>query len=267
MGFLGGLLDFGAAAANFGLQAHFGAKNYRLAKEQFGWQQDQANITREREDTAIQRRAADMQAAGLNPLLAAGSPAAASTPITAPTPVRRETPQFKGFSVMDQVQVAQALRLGQEQIGRVRAENLLLEQQARKEGANADIMELERDVARSNWDELNESTLTVRGMQRLTSLDKGRGEIQLIAARTASEYARERNISADTAYQELETAIRNRDFNALKDFGLLDRSGGIAKDYLDIATMYGIKAGDIDGTLTLLSRLFAAGGAFKRLFK
>ena len=50
-------------------------RNYKNQKDQQDWQKAQVEIDRYREDTAVQRRIADLRAAGLSPTLAAGSAA------------------------------------------------------------------------------------------------------------------------------------------------------------------------------------------------
>jgi hypothetical protein len=49
-----------------------------FAKEQFEYQKTQNDLMRDREDNAMQRKVKDMEAAGLNKLLAAGAPPAAA---------------------------------------------------------------------------------------------------------------------------------------------------------------------------------------------
>lgn len=69
-GLLGGLA--GAAVDLFNLNEQ---------KKQNQWLKDAQQTTWDREDNAVQRRAADMEAAGINPLMAAGNPASTSAPI------------------------------------------------------------------------------------------------------------------------------------------------------------------------------------------
>lgn len=64
-------------------------KNFDLQKENLAYQKDLQNQIFEREDTAVQRRVADLVKAGLSPTLAAGSAAGAGSVISTSAPQRK----------------------------------------------------------------------------------------------------------------------------------------------------------------------------------
>lgn len=58
------------------------SRDFNFAQDQFNYMKQQNDLMREREDTAIQRRVADLKAAGLHPTLAAGGQAQAQPGIS-----------------------------------------------------------------------------------------------------------------------------------------------------------------------------------------
>lgn len=116
-----------------------GSVNWLTQMEEQSYERKMQQESWNREDTAVQRRAADLQAAGINPLLAAGSAASTSSPIkTAP-------PQFGGGNIAENyfaVKSAElALMKGREDIATTRAQRGLIETQARKNKIESDFME------------------------------------------------------------------------------------------------------------------------------
>ncbi len=60
--------------------------NYKLQKEQLDYQKGLQKIMFDREDNAVQRRVSDLKAAGLSPVLAAGSAASSGPVVSTQTP-------------------------------------------------------------------------------------------------------------------------------------------------------------------------------------
>lgn len=76
--------------------------NLAMQQEQQKYERDMLQRSWEREDTAVQRRTADLRASGLSPTLAAGSAASSSPPIKSQAPKEEYTPT-RAQLVMDAI--------------------------------------------------------------------------------------------------------------------------------------------------------------------
>jgi len=95
-------------------------RNYNLAREQFAYQQHANQLTRDREDNAVQRKMADMQAAGLHPTLAVGGGGAGAQAMSAggasgPIPSRE-------MSIMEQAKFGMMIKQMEAEIEYTRAQ-------------------------------------------------------------------------------------------------------------------------------------------------
>lgn len=195
------------SSGNFLSQILSNNRNERLMRE--AWS---------REDTAVQRRAKDLEASGINPVMAAGSPAGSSPAI------RVEAPQFEGNPVGDAYSAAAKVQ----DISLTASQKNLIDAQADKARAEADMMTRTYtdpdDGSQVSWATLTASKLwneSVRG--RLQYELEKRGMSATLAAQAAekvkSDFMRQHGgefLNADlkmrkegASQAEIETRIRS----------------------------------------------------------
>ena len=75
--------------------------NYQLQKDELAYQKDLQKIMFAREDNGVQRRVADLKAAGLSPTLAAGSSAGAGSVVSTAAP--QKVSNLQGYLALAQV--------------------------------------------------------------------------------------------------------------------------------------------------------------------
>lgn len=116
------------------IQAQNNKRNYEMQQETLQWQKDKQAEAWRREDNAVQRRSADMEAAGMSKTLAAGNAAQASSPIAVTAPQKANTDWNMGL-----IDKANAVMSGIQQyqnIGQTAAQTELLKLQQEKTKAD-----------------------------------------------------------------------------------------------------------------------------------
>lgn len=118
-----------------------GGLNYGLQKKQFEYQKQLQERVFQREDTAVQRRSADMANAGLSKTLAAGG-AASAGPV-----VQTQAPQLSGMGDVDGVIKGMS---ADSQINAANERNKLVQKQVETENQNKKTLESQQKLNEAN---------------------------------------------------------------------------------------------------------------------
>lgn len=185
-----------------------GERDYRLQKDNLAYQKNLQQQIFNREDSAIQRRVADLEKAGLSPTLAAGQGAQAGNVIGTQAPQSKYSAQEKAFMIQ------QGLKQ-QADITKTREEAKAIYWQAEKAKVEADLLNEQRGKAT-----LEQNLL---GMQYSGLADEiahrqiGR-DLQIAQAESARAGTSRTNIEIEKLGKELEVLAYN--MGVAKEHGL-----------------------------------------------
>lgn len=161
LGGIGSALGLGSSVANTISQNQAAAQNFQYQQDALNWQKEAQQIAWNREDTAVQRRAADLEAAGLSKTLAAGSAASSSNPVKIDAPQRQANKYNVNFDALQQMQMVQ-------DFANAKAQNTFILEQAKKVEEERKLLESQRKVYNKTYQPDNDD----EGTQPLSSLGK-----------------------------------------------------------------------------------------------
>lgn len=134
-------LEYDLAKKNYEEQVRMNDLNYNHQVEAYNYQKSLNEMQMQREDNAVQRRVADLKAAGLSPTLAAGS-AAGATPVHAanapqhgisqhasPSAIKAEAAMFREAQMKEKLGLALSAMGNFADVSRTKAETALLNAQ------------------------------------------------------------------------------------------------------------------------------------------
>lgn len=171
---------------------------------------EEAAITRSREDTSIQRRVADLKAAGMSPILAAGSGAASATiPIA-----KADAPQVGPEAIGGTMKTVLAMMQGQRDLAKTEADTRRIEADTRNAESRTRLTDTEQgvkartadDVVQHLKNQLNQQGLD-REATRLENLVRSK-TIDIKAVELAKAYAAQARGFPDMSLQEQETVVK-----------------------------------------------------------
>lgn len=200
-----------------------GVANWIAGSRQHQWDIERQNQTWAREDNAVQRRAADLAAAGMNPVLAAGGAAQTSAPI------RSEVPGASIGSDIQSAALAQtALMRQRADIATTVAQKKLTEMQTENQDlANKPMREYLASKTQVAPDGDDGATFTPREMMsRIGALQAARMFEEARNGITTSSY-HDRKARADALNSELGYDIGSWDFGKTKAFNVRTHDQGI----------------------------------------
>lgn len=265
-----------AGALSAGAQGAGAVANYLGQKKANEYNKEMQKKAWEREDTAVQRRKSDLIAAGLSPVLAAGSAA------TTMAPIRTEAPQIDtaaiasaGKSVTDSMMQSLAMKQGMENITKTQAETAAI-------NAQRDKSEVETAFMRENNPLTIEGTknfLAIQNATKASQIDRYLKETRGIGLDNA-------NKAADNTLKKL--AISNAEVDLVKNkISVTAARMGLTDQMLDIVSKrvaIDLKKNELDNALYdkqwyresglptgfnngLLNPLLGIGGAFNQVIK
>lgn len=188
-------------------------KNYQHMIDKFNYDKNIQQEMFRREDTAVQRRASDLKAAGINPILAAGQAANAGSPIGVTAPMHHATGAVAGMSAKQQ-----ARAMAQDHFNQQRARSVQISQMI----AHAQLLHEQAKTERERQFEIRahvgEMTERTKGYAYVRALDGWR--IHEIASEIRVDDAMLRKLNSETSKVSLDTEERRYNFEKAKSLGI-----------------------------------------------
>lgn len=228
-------------------------QNYELMKEQQSYERNLQQTMFEREDNSVQRRAKDLEAAGLSKTLAAGSGAQAGPVIKSTAPNMSTSAEDKRFA-NNQFKIA--LMTQSADIARTVAQTKLLESQAKNQESVTKLNE-ERNVGQVLSNAFDRSTLSDReklvelrtliaGLQRQRDetlysrywthdLSDGKGGYVGKSVYQKSRYEQQLDLQIENARKKL--GLSENELEILKQAGIAKGMGNYAQLFSMIKKM------------------------------